>query len=506
MLLSLSRFLCYVVYDADPHFYLNKTSLYFFRAGALRHLRLEQYNRYYAATDEGGAASTLEDTCCDQGILSQPDHKNYDEWSESVPEGTRIASSMKSAEGVRRRHQSRLAVNRSPTLEPIAGTRERFYEQRLLLGLSWYCSSPPTSSLAVDGKVNVTWTFTWTPLDELATQLLPQELVLGPDVAVSFETVCADLEKEFTRRKHDLVCTCCALEEPEQKCKSCVHCVGFHRCTNEHVDTRRMLWRKGSLHAGDLDIQRVLYNLHRKHLPTEVLRDKSQEYVAANLLTLEKANLMMRAIEQERDAVRTVNEVDSDEEAPQQRESLCTRLSQAEMEAELERREQLMRTGKSSGVTDQWRVYTGIINGIRIGSPLRLMVQASAGTGKSFLLTTVYLWCIVNGKKAQGCAPTGIAAANVEIPGTEVNAITIHNLLDLDGDLQTKLDFAKLGHPKVARLMSLEVLFIDEVSMIDVDCWSTISTLFSIIDHSKRPQERDADSFGDLHVLLFGSL
>ena len=37
--------------------------------------------------------------------------------------------------------------------------------------------------------------------------------------------------------------------------------------------------------------------------------------------------------------------------------------------------------------------------------------------GKSFLLTTVYLWCIVNGKKAKACAPTGIDAANVEIEG-----------------------------------------------------------------------------------------
>ena len=49
-----------------------------------------------------------------------------------------------------------------------------------------------------------------------------------------------------------------------------------------------------------------------------------------------------------------------------------------------------------------------------------MMVQASAGTGKSFLLTTVYLWCIVNGKKAKACAPTGIAAANVEIEGTSL--------------------------------------------------------------------------------------
>ena len=49
------------------------------------------------------------------------------------------------------------------------------------------------------------------------------------------------------------------------------------------------------------------------------------------------------------------------------------------------------------------------------------MVQASAGTGKSFLLETVYLWCIVHGKKAQACAPTGIAAANVEIAGRALN-------------------------------------------------------------------------------------
>ena len=52
----------------------------------------------------------------------------------------------------------------------------------------------------------------------------------------------------------------------------------------------------------------------------------------------------------------------------------------------------------------------------------------SAGTGKSYLLTSVYLWCLVNKKKAKAAAPTGIAAANVEIDGTSVSASTIHNL------------------------------------------------------------------------------
>ena len=57
---------------------------------------------------------------------------------------------------------------------------------------------------------------------------------------------------------------------------------------------------------------------------------------------------------------------------------LCQTL--AEMEKELEKREALMKAG-GEGVTDQWRVYNHIIDSIRLGEPLRLMVQASAGTG-----------------------------------------------------------------------------------------------------------------------------
>ena len=131
---------------------------------------------------------------------------------------------------------------------------------------------------------------------------------------------------------------------------------------------------------GDLDVQRASCNLHRKRLPTQVLHEKTAEYAAANILTAEKARNMMRVIEQERDCIRSVNEVGSDDEQPEQRENVSRRLSMAEMTKELERREGLMQAGQSA-VTDQWRVYTHIINSIRVGALLRLMVQASAGTG-----------------------------------------------------------------------------------------------------------------------------
>ena len=88
--------------------------------------------------------------------------------------------------------------------------------------------------------------------------------------------------------------------------------------------------------------------------------------------------------------------------------------------------------------------------------------------------------------------------------GTDVQASTIHALLELDYDLKSKLDLAKTGHPKVAALLDLEVLFIDEVSMIDVDCWATVSAMFAAVTHSKRPDARAADDFGEIHLILFG--
>ena len=66
------------------------------------------------------------------------------------------------------------------------------------------------------------------------------------------------------------------------------------------------------------------------------------------------------------------------------------------------------------------------------------------------------------------------------------------------------MDLTKTGHPKVAALIALEVLFIDEVSMIDVDCWTTVSEVFAAVAHAKRPDPRAADGFGEIHLILFG--
>ena len=79
------------------------------------------------------------------------------------------------------------------------------------------------------------------------------------------------------------------------------------------------------------------------------------------------------------------------------------------------------------------------------------------------MLTTVYLWCLVNGKKTRAAAPTGIAAANIEIEGTSVAATTLHSMFDLDTEFLTKLDFSNTANKKVQDLIEMQVLLLDEV-------------------------------------------
>ena len=76
--------------------------------------------------------------------------------------------------------------------------------------------------------------------------------------------------------------------------------------------------------------------------------------------------------------------------------------------------------------------------------------------------------------------------------------------LELDTELTTKLDLSKLDHVKVDALMKLQVLLLDEVSMLDIDSWNAISTILSTVDHSKRPHVLSSDVFGLLHLILFG--
>ena len=300
----------------DPQYYLTLTGKYFFRHESLRHLRIEQFNRYFALVSEGQAVkvgATVEDTHDDEQedtVVAETHHRHFDQHTEALCPGTHLPASLKHVEGARRRKQGRLAVSRVPFIEPIGMKREAFYEQRLLLALPWYCPEKPRVVHGGAEQQVVEWSFTWTPPspEELGGAVLPnQELCISSGRATSFEQLCADTEKEVCRAQHDLVCACCA-GEYDSVCKNCLHAVGFHRCMNAR-GTHYLRWRKGTLYGGEMDIERVIYNLHRKGLPMHTLRQKADEFVDATVLSSKTAEAIIQAIEQERGTSRVANDV-----------------------------------------------------------------------------------------------------------------------------------------------------------------------------------------------------
>ena len=106
----------------------NGRQKYFFRNAALRHMRVEQFNRYCYMAGEGdsAAAGTMEDTIPSDEEPAPPDlsHRNYDEVMEETPPGAHFLASLTHVPGCKRRVQTRLGCSRVPFIEPT-GCGER---------------------------------------------------------------------------------------------------------------------------------------------------------------------------------------------------------------------------------------------------------------------------------------------------------------------------------------------------------------------------------------------
>ena len=268
-----------------------------------------------------------------------------------------------------------LASLACPFIEPIGSSREDFYEAKLVLGLPWYCPAPPTVGTDDEGTEYTEWSFQWDAPEDLGGAIIDSEVLQVGKHNVSFEMVCNRLETKFCDYELGLVCACCTEELTGSVCPSCRYATGWHKCSLEN-NHRHFLWRKGTLFAGALDVQRVLYNLHRKLVPSAHLELKAEEYVDARLIDKAMAERVLRVIEQERGHDTYANDL-PDEPAGGAAATFSSRLTPAQMAELLAKREAMMRTG--IGDSDKWRVYHHIVGCIERGQLLRLMVQASAG-------------------------------------------------------------------------------------------------------------------------------
>lgn len=118
-----------------------------------------------------------------------------------------------------------------------------------------------------------------------------------------------------------------------------------------------------------------------------------------------------------------------------------------------------------------------------------IFVTGRAGTGKSTLLS----YFIENTeKKVAVCAPTGVAALNV-------GGVTIHSLFGFPFGVLGEVDLAKhLNRRSREVLAALDVLVIDEISMVNADLMDAMSRALGIA------RGRRKLPFGGAQVVMFG--
>ena len=121
-----------------------------------------------------------------------------------------------------------------------------------------------------------------------------------------------------------------------------------------------------------------------------------------------------------------------------------------------------------------------------------LFITGKAGTGKSVLLQ---YFVKHTQKQVAVVAPTGVAALNI-------GGQTIHSLFGMDLGVQNLDNFSKvsdMGYKKREILNSLQVLVIDEISMVSVD-------IMDMIDAKLKYARDNQEPFGGCQIIVFGDL
>jgi ATP-dependent exoDNAse (exonuclease V) alpha subunit len=121
-------------------------------------------------------------------------------------------------------------------------------------------------------------------------------------------------------------------------------------------------------------------------------------------------------------------------------------------------------------------------------------ITGKAGTGKSTLLKEFVEYCKENDINCAVVAPTGIASINV-------GGSTIHSMFQIDIHNPTQLK--KLNPIKKNLLRAIDVLIIDEISMVSDEIMEVINKRMNQAKFGDNPHSK---KFGGARLLIFGDI
>lgn len=138
---------------------------------------------------------------------------------------------------------------------------------------------------------------------------------------------------------------------------------------------------------------------------------------------------------------------------------------------------------------EQHMSFNKYINGDNI------FITGPGGTGKSALIKSIYTRAISNKKKIQVCALTGCAAVLLNC-----NAKTIHSWAGIglaNGTIEEILKKIKINHFLKASWLNIDILVIDEVSMMSLKLFNLLNAIGKQIRKNTKP-------FGGIQVIFTG--
>lgn len=136
----------------------------------------------------------------------------------------------------------------------------------------------------------------------------------------------------------------------------------------------------------------------------------------------------------------------------------------------------------------QQHVFDTVKNGANI------LITGSAGTGKSYVIDKIVKWAKDNEKKVGVTASTGLAACLLR--GRTIHSFLGVGLAKKSAELLAQATLTK-NKPLAKRLQALDILIIDESSMIDAEFFDKISQYLCIVRNNPLP-------FGGIQLVLSG--
>jgi len=131
-------------------------------------------------------------------------------------------------------------------------------------------------------------------------------------------------------------------------------------------------------------------------------------------------------------------------------------------------------------------------------NPNSVFISGAAGTGKSFVLKFIIQTLQERGTKKIGvCAPTGVAAINV-------GGSTLHSFFGIglgNGKLNGLIRKVRKNKEAMKRIEEIEVLLIDEVSMLSSDL---METLDNVVRDVRMDGKRRNEPFGGMQLICVG--